>query len=141
MFKHSVQEFTDQLMKHLDQKIPLTTVIADMNILTRVITEYPNNPWSSANKKKKDKIGTRYICTYCVSYLKSGKMPPTCVMNSLQLHDTDAHLKYQDLWLTELEASLISINLIFHKIFQLPRSGWTGLTGKVINPFSFDIGN
>merc|ERR1712130_201246 len=27
----------------------------------------------------------------------------------------------------------ISINLIFHKIFTLPRSRWTGLTGKVIN--------
>ena len=54
-------------------------------------------------------------------------------MNSLQLHDTDAYLKNQDLWLTELEASLISINLVFHKIFMLPKSRWTGLTGKVIN--------
>ena len=54
MFRHSVQEFTDQLMRHLDQKIHLTNVIADMNVVTRVITEYPRNPWSIANKKKID---------------------------------------------------------------------------------------
>lgn len=133
IFRHGVQEFTEKLMKQIGLKIPLHCVIADMNVLTRIVTEYPHNPWSSANKKKKDDIGTRYICSYCVSYLKCGKMPPTCVMNSLQLHDTDASLKKQDLCLTELEASLISINLIFHKIFTLPRSRWTGLTGKVIN--------
>ena len=86
-----------------------------------------------ANKKKKENIGTKFICTYCVGYLKLGKMPPICVMNALQLQDTDEQLKEQDLWLTELEASLISNNLIFHKIFTLPKSRWTGLTGKVIN--------
>ena len=125
LFRHSVQELTEILMKQIDSKIPLQSVIADMNVLTRIVTEYPRNPWSSLNKKKKEDIGTGYICTYCVSYLKSGKMPPTCVMNSLQLNDTDAQLREQDLWLTELEASLISINLIFHKIFTLPRSRWT----------------
>ena len=104
-----------------------------MDVTTRVITEYPKNPWSIANKKKKENIGTKYICAYCIGYLKLGKMPPICVMNSLQLHDTDAKLKKQDLCLTELEASLISVNLLFHKIFTLPRSRWTGLTGKVIN--------
>ena len=133
MFRHSVQEFTDQVMKQINGRIPLKSVIADMNVLTRIVTEYPHNPWSSYNKKKKDDIGTRYICSYCVSYLRSGNMPPTCAMNSLQLHDTDSYLKNQDLWLTELEASLISTNLIFHKIFPLPRSRWTGLTGKVVN--------
>ena len=133
MFRHSVQEANEQLMNKIEQKIPITSVITDMNVLTRIVTEYSHNPWSLANKKKKDEIGTRYICTYCVSYLKSGKMPSTCVMNSLQLQDTDSQLKKQDLWLTELEASLISNNLIFHKIFSLPKSRWTGLTGKVIN--------
>ena len=124
LFRHSVKDFTDQLKKQIDMKIPIASVIADMNVVTRVITEYPNNPWSTANKKKTD-IGTKYICTYCVGYLRCGKMPPTCVMNCLQLHDSDAQLKAQDLWLTELEASLISMNLIFHKIFTLPRSRWT----------------
>ena len=93
MFRHSVVEATEQMMRNIDQKIPLTNVIVDMNVVTRVITEYPLNPWSAASKKKKEAIGIKYICTYCVGYLKLGKMPPICVMNSLHLQDTDAQLK------------------------------------------------
>ena len=35
--------------------------------------------------------------------------------------------------LTELEGSLIAKNLIFQKIYQLPKSRWTALTDRIIN--------
>ena len=50
------------------------------------------------------------------------------VKNNLQLE-----AQYEDLKLTELEGSLIAKNLIFLKIFQLPKSRWTALTDKIVN--------
>ena len=71
--------------------------------------------------------------------MKAGKLPPKSVKNCLELHNTDAELKKEDLWLTELEGSLIAQNIVFQKIYQLPKSRWTGLKDKVINvPISTD---
>ena len=44
------------------------------------------------------------------------------VMNSLKLVNTDKEIRDQDLELTELEGALIAKNIIFQKIFQLPKS-------------------
>ena len=55
------------------------------------------------------------------------------VMNNLQLHETDEHLRQNDLMMTELEGSLIAKNLIFQKIFLLPRSRWTALKDRIVN--------
>ena len=35
--------------------------------------------------------------------------------------------------LTELEANLIAKNIVFMKIFMLPKSRWTALKDKIIN--------
>ena len=56
-----------------------------------------------------------------------------CVMNGLKLRDTDKELCEQNLELTELEGALIAKNIIFQKIFQLPKSRWTALKDRVIN--------
>ena len=48
--------------------------------------------------------------------------------NHLRLEKQDESLK-----LTELEGSLIAKNLIFQKIYQLPRSRWTTLKDRIIN--------
>ena len=69
-----------------------------------------------------------YICKTCISHMKAKKMPPMSVKNKLRLEKQDESLK-----LTELEGSLIAKNLIFQKIFQLPRSIWTALIDKIIN--------
>ena len=93
-------------------------------------------------KKNKLEVGERFICETCPRYLKEGKLPPKSFKNSLELHYTDAELKKEDLWLTELEGSLIAQNIIFQKIFQLPKSRWTGLKDKIVNvPISTDAIN
>ena len=74
-----------------------------------------------------------YICETCVRYLRSNKMPPMSVMNGLKLEETDEHIRNQGLQLTELEGALIAKNIIFQKIFQLPKSRWTALKDRVIN--------
>ena len=74
-------------------------------------------------------ISNSYICHACKQHLLRGKMPPMSVNNGLHVH------KYKDpeLQLTELEANLIVKNIVFMKIFQLPKSRWTALKDKVIN--------
>ena len=48
--------------------------------------------------------------------------------NKLRLEVQDENLQ-----LTELEGALIAKNLIFQKIYQLPKSRWTALTDRIIN--------
>ena len=50
------------------------------------------------------------------------------VKNNLRLERQDETLQ-----LTELEGALIAKNLIFQKIYQLPKSRWTALTDRIIN--------
>lgn len=132
MFQSSVQKFTTKLMEEVNEKIALEDCIADINLFTRVeiVTTKSREPDSFSKDKE---IGDRYICKTCLKYLRRGKLPPSSVMNNLQLHETDEELKEQDLVLTELEGALISKNIIFQKIFQLPRSRWTGLKDRIIN--------
>ena len=70
----------------------------------------------------------RGICKTCISHMKARRMLPMSVKNKLGLEKQDETLK-----LTELEGSLIAKNLIFQKIFQLPKSRWTVLTDKIMN--------
>ena len=56
-----------------------------------------------------------------------------CVKNGLQLKETDKELLDQNLVLTELEGALIAKNIIFQKIYQLPKSRWTALKDRVVN--------
>ena len=67
-----------------------------------------------------------YICKTCKGHMRASKMPPMSVRNNLRLETQDEEL-------TELEGSLIAKNLIFLKIYQLPKSRWTALTDKIIN--------
>ena len=60
-------------------------------------------------------------------------MPPVCVNNNLQLHDTDNELRAQDLMLTELEAALCAKSILFQKIVLLRKSLWTGLKDQIVN--------
>ena len=69
-----------------------------------------------------------YLCKTCLAHMKAGRIPPMSIRNKLHLHDQD-----EDLKLTELEGAMIAKNLIFEKIFQLPKSRWTALTDKIIN--------
>ena len=65
--------------------------------------------------------------------MKKGNVPPMSVMNGLKLDESDKQLKDQELQMTELEGALIAKNIIFQKIYQLPKSRWTALKDRVIN--------
>ena len=54
-------------------------------------------------------------------------------MNNLWLTDTDKKIEKEGLKLTELEGALIAKRIIFQKIYQLPKSGWTALKDRLIN--------
>ena len=55
-------------------------------------------------------------------------MPPECRQNNMQIDPQPDEMK-----LTELEANLISRNIQFQKIFQLPTSRYTAMKDKIIN--------
>ena len=50
--------------------------------------------------------------------------------NSLQLFDLTGH---EELRLTELENCLIALNIIFQKVFQLPKSRWPAMKDRTVN--------
>ena len=133
MFKSNVREFTKAVIAQFEEKIPLERCIADMNVVTKVQTEQHYLRVPATHKNKQGEEGTRFICETCLRYLKIGKIPPSCVMNQLHLHQTDEELKRQDLVLTELEGALIAKSILFQKIFQLPKSRWTALKDKIVN--------
>ena len=132
MFRVAVQKFTEDIEAEIDEKIAITECIANVNLITKVEIKSSKNEAPNSFQRNKT-IGERFICKTCLNYLRKGKLPPSSVMNNLQLHSTDEELKEQGLCLTELEAALISKNIIFQKVFQLPRSRWTGLKDRIIN--------
>ena len=81
-----------------------------------------------------------YICSTCKNHLEKGKMPPMSNQNSLMLIDLSNN---EELQVTELENAMIALNIIFQKVFKLPKSRWPGMKDKTINVpiFESDILN
>ena len=82
--------------------------IEDKNQVSKVETEISQGKTTGTIKS-----GSVFICKTCVRYLKAGKIPPSSVKNSLELHETDNEIKEEDLVLTELEGALIAKTIIF----------------------------
>ena len=76
--------------------------------------------------------GKQYICHTCKNYLKRGKMPPMSTKNGLDIVDLKDS-NGNKLELSELEATLIAKNIIFMKIFHLPKSRWSAVKDKTVN--------
>ena len=76
--------------------------------------------------------GKQYICHTCKNYLKRGKMPPMSTRNGLDIVDLKDS-NGNKLELSELEATLIAKNIIFMKIFHLPKSRWSAVKDKTVN--------
>ena len=57
-----------------------------------------------------------FLCSTCKGSLQRGNMPAMAVANGLALNHPDRPI------LTELESSLISLNINFQKIVLLPKS-------------------
>ena len=64
------------------------------------------------------KVPGSYICHTCKQTLKKGKMPCMSVKNGLSL----SPLADPEMKLSEIENNLIAQNILFQKIFLLPRS-------------------
>ena len=76
--------------------------------------------------------GKQYICHTCKNYLKRGKMPPMSTKNGLDIVDLkDSNGNKLDM--SELEATLIAKNILFMKIFNLPKSRWSAVKDKTVN--------
>ena len=73
-----------------------------------------------------------YICTTttCKNYVTRGKIPPMSLHNNLELFDIGA---YEELCVTELENSMIALNILFQKVIKLPKSRWPAMKDKTIN--------
>ena len=117
MFKSNVQLYTDKLKEDINKKkIGHTYDCIEREILT-----------------KRNGQHECYICLTCLKHLKQKKMPPMSTMNGLKLAETDEDIPAQGLNLTVLEGASIAKNIIFQKIYQLPKSRWTALKDRIIN--------
>jgi len=74
--------------------------------------------------------GQYHMCRTCNSYIKKGKVPPMSKKNNLELFDISNHQEFQ---LTELENCMIALNILFQKIYKLPKSRWPAMKDKTIN--------
>ena len=70
-----------------------------------------------------------YICHTCKRTLMKGKIPSMSVCNGLSLRD----INDPDLKLSEIESNLIAQNIIFQKIFLLPKSKMSAVKDRLVN--------
>ena len=133
-FEHQVKLLTEELLGKIDEKLSRDSWVAKSDVYTRVNIEKGSQRVPESYKMSPEFAEHRYICNNCHNNLiTKGKMSHSCVMNNLQLHDTDQQLREQDMECTELEGALCAKALLFQKIVLLVKSRWTGLVDKIIN--------
>ena len=74
--------------------------------------------------------GEYYLCRTCNNYLRKGKEPPMSKKNGLELFDISDFPEFN---VTELENCMIALNILFQKIYKLPKSRWPAMKDKTIN--------
>ena len=129
-FQTNVQPFSSTIVGKISQKMRLETCIEDLKVYSNIKSDGSMTQEEDADNEKKC---TRYICKTCVGYLTRGKLPPSSVKNGLGLQMTDKKIVEEGIALTALEGSLVAKRIIFQNIFTLPKSLWTGLSGRQIN--------
>ena len=126
-FHTSVQNFNEKIREKVAKKIPLDKCIEDLDMTSGPVMKGDDSP-------------KKWICKTCLnSYLLKGKLPGNSVMNGLKIDMTDKERKERGLDLTEFEGSLVARQLMFQKIFLMPKSRWAGLKDKqILIPVSND---
>ena len=71
-----------------------------------------------------------FLCITCNSYISKEKIPPMSIQNKLKLLDIS---NKEELKLSELENSMIALNIIFQEVFKLPKSRWPAMKDKTVN--------
>ena len=112
LFENGVVCLTEKLKTEIEESFKTTFELAIGEIETRSI------------------LGSHYICLTCKMYTVKGKIPPMANKNQLQLFDISGH---EELKLTELENCLIALNIIFQKVYQLPKSRWPAMKDRTVN--------
>ena len=111
-FKTGVRELQDEFDKQIEEKYP--------GVYNKSIGEIVTKPIG----------GIFYICFTCNAAIVKGKVPGMSHKNKLDVFDVTG---YQEFNLTELQNSLIALNLPFMKFFLLPRSRLRGIRDHIIN--------
>ena len=114
-FKTNVQIYTEKFKADVKKKNP--------DALKKSIPE----PLIEKDKHMKN----HYLCKACVNQLRKGNTPPQSVLNGLKIVDLkDKH--GNEIKLSELEATCIAKEILFTKIYQLPRSRWSAMKDRTI---------
>ena len=123
----NVQKFNDKIREKVERKIPLERCIDNLDLTSGPVMKGDDSP-------------KKWICKTCLnSYLLKGKLPSHSVMNGLKIDMTNKERKERGLDLTEFEGSLVARQLMFQKIFLMPKSRWAGLKDKqILIPVSND---
>ena len=126
-FHTNVQKFNDKIREKVEKKIPLERCIDNLDLTSGPVMKGDNSP-------------KKWICKTCLnSYLLKGKLPPNSVMNGLKIDMTSKERKENGLDLTEFEGSLVARNLMFQKIYLMPKTRWAGIKDKqILIPVSDD---
>ena len=127
LFQRSVEEIKGPLEKMLTEKNMLGYLNFDQSL--KIKDEFQ---FESETKRIREGFS---LCKTCISYLKKSKMPPMCWKNNLAPAKIPNCLKK----LSDLEKQLITKNLIFIKVRQLPKTRMNCINDRVINiPISDD---
>ena len=135
-FQSNVLQFTNSLKEKISSKYPnILKMCLNIKcpILSNFQTQHPQEKWPDYYRDDEKSMRKEFICKTCLKYLGNNKMPPSCVKNGLEIHESYEELKADDLILTDLEGALIARSILFMKIFQLPTSRWTGMIDKAVN--------
>ena len=126
-FHTNVQKFNDKIREKVERKIPLERCIDNLDLTSGPVMKGDDSP-------------KKWICKTCLnSYLLKGKLPSHSVMNGLKIDMTSKERKENGLDLTEFEGSLVARNLMFQKIYLMPKSRWAGIKDKqILIPVSDD---
>ena len=117
MFKSQVKILDKDAIKKLFEKCP-------EDIIKRA-TSYRIQKITKMSRGVQNKI----LCRNCYTGLYNDKkIPRMSVHNGLELDQIPEELK-----LTDYEEQLIALNMLFIKIFPLPKSGMNKVVGRVIN--------
>ena len=102
-----------------------------LNFERDIDENYPPIYRESIGEIKTKRIDNRYYwCLTCKNYITKGKLPPLSNQNSLDVFDLT---KYEELKLSELENCLIARNILFQKVYLMPKSRWPAIKDRTIN--------
>ena len=82
-------------------------------------------------------MNSYFVCLTCDKYIKRGKLPPMSNQNKLSVFD-EHHPKYMKKYeylrkMSEMESCMIAKNLLFMKVFPLPKSRISAFKDRIIN--------